>query len=90
MQVLNIVTFNNYYCKGGKTMHVSLPYEIGTILKTIESGKVQYDKIHHYIVGEKIQVVLELCYDTSPRLSMPVDIERLEKKWTICDSNCKT
>ena len=71
-------------------MHVSLPYEIGTILKTIESGKVQYDKIHHYIVGEKIQVVLELCYETSPRLSMPVDIERLEKKWTICDSNCKT
>lgn len=90
MQVLNIVTFNNYYCKGGKTMHVSLPYEIGTILKTIESGKVQYDKIHHYIVGEKIQVVLELCYDISPRLSMPVGIERLEKKWTICDSNCKT
>lgn len=71
-------------------MHVSLPYELGTSLKTIESGKVQYDKIHHYIVGEKIQVVLELCYDTSPRLSMPVDIERLEKKWTICDSNCKT
>jgi len=71
-------------------MHVSLPYEIGTILKTIESGKLQYDKIHHYIVGKKIQVVLELCYDTSPRLSMPVDIERLEKKWTICDSNCKT
>ena len=54
-------------------MNVSLPYEIGTILKTVESDKVQYDKVHHYIVGEKIQVVLELCYDTSPRLSVPID-----------------
>jgi hypothetical protein len=88
MQVLNIVTFNNYYCKGGKTMHVSLPYEIGTILKTVESNKIQYDKVHHYIVVTKIQVVLELCYDTSQRLSVPIDIERLKKKWTVCDSNC--
>lgn len=39
-------------------MNVSLPYEIGTVLKTVESGKTQYDKIHHYIVGTKIQVVL--------------------------------
>lgn len=90
MQVLNIVTFNNYYCKGEETMHVNLPYEIGTILKTVESDKVQYDKVHHYIVGAEIQVVLELCYDTSPRLSIPIDIERLEKKWTVCDSNCET
>ena len=87
-QVLNIVTFNNNYCKGGKAMNVSMPYEIGTILKTIESGKVQFDKVHHYIVGAKIQVVLELCYDTSPRLSVPIDIESLEKKWTACDINC--
>lgn len=89
MQVLNIVTFNNNYCKGVRTMNVSLPYEIGTILKTVESDKVQYDKVHHYIVGEKIQVVLELCYDTSPRLSVPIDIERLQKKWTIVDINCR-
>ncbi len=67
-------------------MYVSLPYKIGTILKTVESDKVQYDKVHHYIVGEKIQVVLELCYDTKPRLSVPIDIKRLKRKWTICDS----
>ena len=70
-------------------MNVSLPYEIGTILKTLESDKVQYDKVHHYILGEKIQVVLELFYDTSPRLSVPIDIERLQKKWTIVDINCR-
>lgn len=66
-------------------MNVSLPYEIGTVLKTVESGKTQYDKIHHYIVGTKIQVVLELCYDTDQRLSIPIDIEKLEKKWTNCN-----
>ena len=66
-------------------MNVSLPYEIGTILKTVESGKTQYDKIHHYIVETKIQVVLELCYDTDPRLSIPIDIEKLEKKRTNCN-----
>lgn len=66
-------------------MNVSLPYEIGTILKTVESGKVQYDKIHHYIVGTKIQVVLELCCKTAPRLSVPINIENLEEKWTSCN-----
>lgn len=66
-------------------MNVSLPYEIGTVIKNVESGKTQYDKIHHYIVGTKIQVVLELCYDTNPRLSIPIDIEKLEKKWTNCN-----
>lgn len=71
-------------------MYVSLPYEIGTILKTVKSNKIQYDKVHHYIVGTKIQVVLELCYDTSPRLSVPIDIEILEKKWTVCDSDYDT
>lgn len=71
-------------------MHISLPYEIGTILKTVESDKVQYDKVHHYIIGTEIHVVLELCYDTSPRLSIPIDIERLQKKWTVCNINCRT
>ena len=71
-------------------MYVNLPYEIGTILKTVESDEVQYDKVQHYIVGEKIQVVLVLCYDKSPRLSVPIDIERLMEKWTVCDSNCET
>lgn len=71
-------------------MNVSLPYEIGTILKTVESDKVQYDKVHYYIVGTKIQAVLELCYDTSPRLSVPIDVEKLRKKWTVCDIDCRT
>lgn len=62
-------------------MNVILPYEIGTILETAESGKTQYDKVHHYIVGNKIQVVLELCYNSDSRLSMPIDIERLKEKW---------
>lgn len=44
----------------------------------------------NYIVGAEIQAVLELCYETNPRLSVPIDIERLEKKWTVCDSNCET
>lgn len=64
-------------------MNVNLPYEIGTVLKTVESGKTRYDKIHHYIVGTRIQVVLELDYNTSPRLSIPIDIERLKTKWSV-------
>ena len=40
-------------------------------------------RVDHYIVGNKIQVVLELCYETSPRLSTPIDIEDLEKKWEV-------
>ena len=66
---------------GGTAMNVNLPYEIGTVLKTMESGKVQYDKVHHYIVGNKIQAILELCYETDPRLSTPIDIEELQQRW---------
>ena len=62
-------------------MKVDLPYEVGTVLRTIECGRIQYDKVHHYIVGSKIQVVLELCYETAPRLSIPLDIEFLQQKW---------
>lgn len=69
-------------------MNVNLPYEIGTVLKTTESDKVQYDKVHHYIVGNKIQVVLELCYETAPRLSIPIDIEELEQRWEVCNIKC--
>jgi hypothetical protein len=66
-------------------MNVNLPYEIGTVLRTVESGKEQFDKVHHYIVGSKIQVVLELCYETSSRLSTPIDIEELEQRWEACN-----
>jgi hypothetical protein len=66
-------------------MNVNLPYEIGTVLKTVESGKEQFEKVHHYIVGIKIQVVLELCYETDPRLSTTVDIEELEQRWEDCN-----
>jgi hypothetical protein len=66
-------------------MNVNLPYEIGTVLKTVESGKEQFDKVHHYIVGSKIQVVLELCYETNSRLSTPIDIEELGKRWEVCN-----
>ncbi len=68
------------------TLNISLPYEIGTVLKTVESGIVRYDEVHHYIVGEKIQVVLMLCHDTDPRLSVPIDIEKLQKKWEVFES----
>lgn len=71
-------------------MNVSLPYEIGTVLKAIESDEMQYDKVDHYIVGTKIQVVLELCYETNPRLSVPIDIENLDKKWSVLDRNSQT
>ena len=64
-------------------MNVNLPYEIGTVLKTTESGKVHYDEVHHYIVGKTIQVVLILCIDTDPRLSRPIDIERLKQEWEV-------
>lgn len=64
-------------------MNVNLPYEIGTVLKTMSFGKVEYDKVHHYIVGNKIQAILELCYKTDPRLSTPIDIEELKRKWEI-------
>ena len=64
-------------------MNVNLPYEIGTVLKTMESGKVQYDKVHHYIVGNKSQAILELCYETDPRLSTPIDIEGLQQRWEV-------
>jgi hypothetical protein len=67
-------------------MNISLPYEIGTILKTTDSGVVHYDKVHHYIIGDKIQVVLTLCHDKDPRLSVPIDIEDLKKRWEVFES----
>ena len=73
---INIVT-------GVTAMNVSLPFEVGTVLKTTESGNIQYDKVHHYIVGENIQVVLTLCHETDPRLSIPIDINDLQERWEV-------
>ena len=39
-------------------MNIKLPYKIGTIVKTTEGGFDKYDKIVHYIIAEKIFVVL--------------------------------
>lgn len=68
-------------------MNINLPYEIGTILKKTENGKVHYDKVHHYIVAKKVQAVLELCTDTNPRLSVPIDIQDLKQKWAPVNLN---
>ena len=67
-------------------MNVSLPYEIGTVLKNVRDGNEYHDKVHHYIVGHKIQVVLELCYDTNPRLSVPIDMQKLKNEWILCEA----
>ena len=69
-------------------MNVNLPYEIGTILKKEEFGKTRYDKLHHYIVGDELHAVVVLDYQTNPRLSVPIDIDRLQKEWIVCDSDC--
>ena len=69
-------------------MNINLPYEIGTVLKAKEFDKIHYDRVHHYIIGDKIQVVLELCYATNPRLSIPIDMERFMQKWEVCNTKC--
>lgn len=66
-------------------MNIDLPYEIGTVLKTTENGKEQYDRVHHYIVGSDIQVVLVLNYKKEPRFSIPIDIETFKQKWQLCN-----
>ena len=66
-------------------MEVSLPFEIGTILKTTEDGIVRHDKLEYYIVGKEILVILRLCYDTDPRLSRPINLEHLKKNWEILE-----
>lgn len=62
-------------------MNIKLPYEIGTILKTVDGDRIQYDRVHHYVVGKDIKVVLELCYKTAPRLSEPIEIDKLLDRW---------
>ena len=64
-------------------MNVELPYKIGTVFKTTRNGKVEYDRINHYIVGRKIKVVLELSYQKDKWLSDPMFLEQLESKWEI-------
>ena len=55
-------------------MNVNLPYEIGTVLKTMESGKVQYDKVHRYI-GTVLR--------NRSSISTPIDIEELQQRWEV-------
>lgn len=62
-------------------MNIKLPYKIGTIVKTTEGGFDKYDKIVHYIIGEKIFVVLILEYKTNPRLSVPIELNDFIKRW---------
>lgn len=68
-------------------MNIKLPYAIGTVLKTVEGDKIQYDRIHHYIVGKDIKVVLELCYETDSRLSKAIDIDELLDRWEFYHSH---
>lgn len=62
-------------------MNIELPYKIGTIVKTAEGGFDKYDKIDHYIISEKIFVVLILEYKTNPRLSVPVELNDFVQRW---------
>ena len=62
-------------------MNIKLPYKIGTIVKTTDGGFERWDKIHHYIVAEKIFVVLMLEYKTNPRLSVPIELNYFIQKW---------
>ena len=66
-------------------MTVELPYKIGTILKTTRDGKVQYDKVNHYIVGWKTKVVLELGDDRNKILSEPMFLDELFRNWEEVD-----
>lgn len=34
-------------------------------------------------VGNKIQAILELCHETDPRLSTPINIEELQQRWEV-------
>ena len=68
-------------------MNVELPYKIGSVFKTIRDGKVQYDRINHYIVGRKIKVVLELNYETDKLLSEPMFLNELERNWEFVEED---
>lgn len=63
-------------------MNIKLPYKIGTIVKTTERG---FDKIDHYIIGEKIFVVLILEYKTNPRLSVPIELNDFVQRWEVLE-----
>ena len=63
-------------------MNVNLPYEIGTVLKTMESGKVQYDKVHHYCRKQNSGYIGTVLRNRSS-ISTPIDIEELQQRWEV-------
>ena len=67
--------------KKENALKVELPYKIGTKLQTYENGKIQHDYVFCYIIGDSINVKLMLCYDTNPRLSIPISLDDLKKNW---------
>ena len=47
---------------------INLPYEIGTMLESrvlTNNGEKRYAKVHHYIISNKIEAVLELDHYSS-------------------------
>ena len=61
---------------------VELPYKIGTKLQTYENGRWQNDYVYQYIISsDTINVILMLCYDKDPRLSIPIPLDNLKKRW---------
>lgn len=63
-------------------MNINLPYEPGTEVVTTESGIKRHDRIDHYIVGKKVQVVLVLECRTAPRLSVPIELDDFLERWS--------
>lgn len=66
-----------------KKYAVKFPYKIGTrfCLKG-EDGAIFYDQIAKYIVkNDGIYVVLWLCTDTNPRLSVEIPLEEFLKQY---------
>lgn len=62
---------------------VELPYKVGAILTAKTDGIKHYDQVDHYIINESgIQVVLNLDYNTCPRLSQPISLNKLSQKWS--------
>ena len=63
---------------------VELPYKIGAILTAKTDNTRHYDQVDHYIINESgIQVVLNLDYNTCPRLSQPIFLNKLSQKWSL-------
>lgn len=73
---------------GGKNMYkeeknevtVKLPYEVGAVVRTYQSGQRFTDRVRQYVISDTINVILDVNCKENKQMP-PIELTEFKKRW---------